>query len=128
MGWLIAGGIAVVVLIALVVLIIGIYNKAVTLKNRYQNAFAHRGPGSSGGDLIPNLVETAKGYMSHERELSKPWFRPAIRLSAVCNAAQNPGDPNAMQQFAGAEGMLGGHSAGSWPLLSPTRISRPMRT
>lgn len=110
MGWLIAGGIAVVVLIALVVLIIGIYNKLVTLKNRYQNAFAQiEVQLKRRYDLIPNLVETAKGYMSHERETLEAVVQARNQaVSGLQQAAQNPGDPNAMQQLAGAEGMLGG--------------------
>ena len=59
---------AVIVLIA-VLIIIGIYNKPVTFKNRFENAFSQIEVQSQRRyDLIPNLIETVKGYMAHEKE------------------------------------------------------------
>lgn len=57
------------VVAALIFFVIGIYNQLVTLRNRFQNAFAQiEVQLKRRYDLIPNLVETAKGYMAHERE------------------------------------------------------------
>ena len=67
------------VLLGLVIFVIGIYNKLVTLKNRYLNAFSQiEVQLKRRYDLIPNLVETAKTYMQHERET--PW---AMAMSVV---------------------------------------------
>ena len=105
-GLLIALGLLVVV----VVWAVGIYNRLVQLKNRYQNAFAQiEVQLKRRYDLIPNLVETAKGYMQHERETLEevvPARTPA--LSGLQRAAGDPGNPAAMSELAGAEGALSG--------------------
>ncbi len=97
-----------VIVAALAFYVIAIYNKLVALKNRYQNAFAQiEVQLKRRYDLIPNLVETAKAYMSHERETLEAVI--AARNTAVAglkSAAANPGNPAAMQSLAGAEQML----------------------
>jgi LemA protein len=108
---------AVVVLI--IFFLISIYNKLVAYKNRYQNAFAQIDVQLTRRyDLIPNLVETAKGYMTHEKETLQAVI--AARNSAAQanqNAASNPGDATAMKELAAAETMLTG-SLGKFFALS----------
>ncbi len=89
---------------------IGIYNSLVALRNRYKNAFAQIDVQLKRRyDLIPNLVETAKGYLKHERETLEAVI--AARNSATTagsKAAANPGDPQSMRELAGAESGLTG--------------------
>jgi LemA protein len=102
------------VLLALVVLLVlflvGIYNRLVGARNAYKNAFAQIDVQLTRRyDLIPNLVETAKGYIKHERETLEAVVR--ARNAAVTGlraAAASPGDPAALQQLAGAENALSG--------------------
>jgi len=105
MGWIV---LIVVVLIGF--FFISIYNRLVSGRNGYKNAFAQIDVQlTRRHDLIPNLVETAKGYMKHERETLEAVI--AARNAAVTGlkaAASNPGDPNAVQQLAGAENALSG--------------------
>ncbi|MFO1515341.1 MAG: LemA family protein [Lysobacterales bacterium] len=102
---------AIVLLVVLAVIVfyfIGIYNGLVTARNGYKNAFAQIDVQLTRRyDLIPNLVEVAKGYMKHERETLEAVI--AARNSAVSGLAaakSNPGDPAAMQQLSGAENQL----------------------
>lgn len=98
-----------IIVAGLIVYVVAIYNKLVALKNRYQNAFAQiEVQLKRRYDLIPNLVETAKAYMTHERETLEAVI--AARNSALAglkSAAANPGNAEAMQNLAGAEAMLG---------------------
>ncbi|MCC5667698.1 LemA family protein [Nostoc sp. CHAB 5784] len=100
-----------VALVAIVaVIIINSYNDLVKYRNRYKNAYSQIDVQLQRRyDLIPNLVETAKGYMKHERETLEAVI--AARNSAInasSRAAQNPGDRQAMQQLGNAEGALTG--------------------
>jgi len=109
-----SGLITVVVIVAVIVLLalflVGIYNRLVTLRNRYKNAFSQIDVQlKRRHDLIPNLVETAKGYLAHERGTLEAVI--AARNQAVSAreaAAKAPGDPGAMHDLARAEGALGG--------------------
>ena len=89
---------------------IAIYNNLITLRNRYQNGFAQIDVQLNRRyDLIPNLVETAKGYMKHEQETLEAVIAARnTAFQAEKKAAANPGDPNSMQGLAVAEGSLGG--------------------
>jgi LemA protein len=86
----------------------GIYNGLVTARNAFRNAFAQIDVQLQRRfDLIPNLVETAKGYMSHEREtLEAVIAARAAAQSGLAAAKANPGDPQAMAQLAAAQGQL----------------------
>jgi LemA protein len=105
MGWIV---LIVVILVAF--FFISIYNRLVSGRNAYKNAFAQIDVQlTRRHDLIPNLVETAKGYMKHERETLEAVI--SARNAAVTGlkaAAANPGDPNAVQQLGGAENALSG--------------------
>lgn len=106
MGWLILLGlIAVVVFWA-----IGAYNRLVDLRNRFKNAFAQIDVQLKRRyDLIPNLVETAKAYMKHERETLEAVIKARnTAVTANAAAAANPGNPAAMQGLMTAEGALTG--------------------
>jgi len=111
------GAIALIVLVGLLVvalivgvMIMGIYNKLVTMRNRYKNAYAQIDVQLKRRyDLIPNLVETAKGYMAHERgTLEAVTEARNIAYAASKAAAANPGDAAAMKNLTAAETGLGG--------------------
>ena len=107
-------GISVLVLLIAVViagfLVVGIYNGLVTARNSYKNAFAQIDVQLNRRyDLIPNLVETAKGYMAHERETLEAVIQArAAAVSGLKAASANPGDANAMAQLANADQGLTG--------------------
>jgi len=106
MGTLILLG--VIALVA--VLAVGVYNKLVAQRNRYQNAFAQIDVQLKRRyDLIPNLVETAKGYLKHERETLEAVIRARnAAADAERKASAEPGSPEAMRALAGAETALSG--------------------
>jgi LemA protein len=105
MLWIVLG-----IAVLIVFVVIGIYNGLVTARNAYKNAFAQIDVQlTRRHDLIPNLVETAKGYLAHERQTLEAVI--TARNAAVAglkNAASKPGDPAAVQQLAGAENALSG--------------------
>ena len=102
--------VVVVVLLGLAGFVVGVYNKLVTMRNRYKNAYAQIDVQLKRRyDLIPNLVETAKGYIKHEREtLEAVTAARNIAYAASKAAAANPGDASAMKNLASAETGLGG--------------------
>jgi len=103
MGWIL---LVVVVLAALYA--IAIYNGLVTARNAYKNAFAQIDVQlTRRHDLIPNLVETAKGYIKHERETLEAVIQARnSAVSGLKNAAADPGNAQNMQKLAGAENVL----------------------
>jgi LemA protein len=108
------GLIALLVILGIIVVIafyvIGQFNGLVTLRNRFKNAFAQIDVQLKRRyDLIPNLVETAKAYLKHERETLEAVITARnSAYSAGTQAAANPGDPGAMQALNGAESGLTG--------------------
>jgi LemA protein len=105
MGWFLLALIVGAVLYA-----ISIYNRLVAGRNRFKNAFAQIDVQlTRRHDLIPNLVETAKGYMSHERETLEAVINARnTAVAGLKNAAQDPSDPEAMRNLAQAEQGLSG--------------------
>jgi LemA protein len=99
-----------IVVVVVVGWAIAIYNGLVTLRNRYKNAFSQIDVQLKRRyDLIPNLVESVKGYMQHERGTLEAVIKArGAAVSAAQTAAAKPGDPGAMQGLSQAEGALGG--------------------
>jgi LemA protein len=100
----------VAIVVAAATLAIAIYNRLVALRNRFKNAFAQIDVQLKRRyDLIPNLVESVKGYLQHERGTLEAVVQArGNAVSAAQRAAAAPGDPGAMQGLAQAEGVLGG--------------------
>ena len=105
MGWVVLG-----VVIVIVIWAIAIYNGLVVLRNRFKNAFAQIDVQLKRRyDLIPNLVETAKGYLKHERETLEAVIAARNTAFAASKAAAaNPADAAAMKGLLSAESGLGG--------------------
>ena len=105
MGWILLA-----IVVGLAVWAISIYNRLVTLRNRFKNAFSQIDVQLKRRyDLIPNLVETAKAYLKHERETLEAVTRARnTALAAAQAAGANPGNPQAMQNLGQAEGALAG--------------------
>jgi LemA protein len=104
-GWIFLAIVAAIVVWAIVT-----YNGLVTLRNRFRNAFSQIDVQLKRRyDLIPNLVETAKGYMAHERQtLEAVTVARSRAVDAERRAAGQPGQPEAMRQLAQAEVGLAG--------------------
>jgi len=102
-----------VILVVLLVLLawgIAVYNSLVTLRNRFKNAFAQIDVQLKRRyDLIPNLVEVAKGYLKHERETLERVIQARNQaMNASRQAAKDPGNRDALKGLMGAESILGG--------------------
>ena len=104
-GWIVLG-----IVVALAIWAVVIYNGLVALRNRYKNAFSQIDVQLKRRyDLIPNLVESVKGYMAHERNTLEAVIRArGDAVGAAQRAAAAPGEPGAMRGLAQAEGVLGG--------------------
>jgi len=98
------------IVLILVIIVVGMYNRLVRYRNRFKNAFAQIDVQLKRRyDLIPNLVETAKSYMSHERETLEAVIQARNQAQqSEQAAAANPDDANAIKQLIGAEGVLSG--------------------
>jgi LemA protein len=104
-GWIFLG-----IIVAVAIWAVMSYNGLVALRNRFKNAFSQIDVQLKRRyDLIPNLVETAKGYLKHERETLEAVIKARNQaIAAAQGAAANPGNPAAMQQLGAAEGALSG--------------------
>src|SRR3982750_3590800 len=105
MGW-----IALLVIVGIVLVFISTYNRLVTARNAFKNAFAQIDVQLTRRyDLIPNLVETVKGYIKHERETLEAVIKARnVAYTAAQTAAANPGDASAMKNLGSAETGLAG--------------------
>ena len=125
MGWIVL-----LIVVVVILFLIAAYNRLVGARNAFKNAFAQIDVQLTRRyDLIPNLVEIAKGYIKHERETLEAVTQARnSALAGLKAAASNPANAAAVQQLAGAETQLAARSAGSLPSRRPIRISRPTRT
>ncbi len=102
--------ILIAVLLIVIIMTVKIYNGLVTLRNRFKNAFAQIDVQLKRRyDLIPNLVETAKGYLKHERGTLEAVIKARNQAASAENeASKHPEDPQAMKKLVDTEGQLGG--------------------
>ena len=116
-GWIVLG-VVVVVIVGVALYAVGVYNKLVRLKNRFKNAFAQIDVQlKRRHDLIPNLVETAKGYLSHEKETLENVIAARNQAAGAREeAAAQPDDAGKMQQLKASEGRLAGAMSGFFAL------------
>lgn len=105
MGWIVL-----LLIVAVVVVFVSTYNRLVTARNAFKNAFAQIDVQLTRRyDLIPNLVETAKGYLKHERETLEAVISARnAAYQGLKAAAADPGNASAVQQLSGADQQLGG--------------------
>jgi LemA protein len=105
MGWIVL-----LVIVGIVLVFISTYNRLVTARNAFKNAFAQIDVQLTRRyDLIPNLVETAKGYLKHERETLEAVIKARnAAYAGLKTAASDPGNAVAVQQLSGADQQLGG--------------------
>lgn len=105
MGWIVL-----LVIVGIVLVLISTYNRLVTARNAFKNAFAQIDVQLTRRyDLIPNLVEVAKGYIKHERETLEAVIQARnAAYSGLKTAASDPGNAAAVQQLSGADQQLGG--------------------
>lgn len=105
MGWTFLA-----LIVGLILFAISIYNRLVAGRNQYKNAFAQIDVQlTRRHDLIPNLVETAKGYMAHEKDTLEAVINARnAAVSGLKQAAKDPTDPEAMKQLSEAEQGLSG--------------------
>ena len=105
MGWIVL-----LVVIGIVLIFVSTYNRLVTARNAFKNAFAQIDVQLTRRyDLIPNLVETVKGYMKHERETLEAVIQARnAAYAGLKTAAADPGNAAAVQQLSGADQQLGG--------------------
>ncbi len=102
--------ITIAVIVGILLYLVGIYNRLVALKNRYLNAFAQiEVQLKRRYDLIPNLVETAKGYLKHESETLEAVIAARnAAMGSLKTAHADPSDPSAIRGLAQAEQSLTG--------------------
>ena len=99
-----------IIVVVLILALIGLYNSLVQKRVRCREAWSQIDVQLKRRyDLIPNLVETVKGYMAHERETLEAVIQARNQaVSGLQRAASDPGDPNAIKNLASAEGVLSG--------------------
>jgi len=102
--------IPIIILVLIALWAMGVYNRLITLRNRYENAFSQIDVQlKRRHELIPNLVNIVKGYISHEKDTLEAVIQArTAAVSATSTAAANPGDQSAMNDLASAESNLNG--------------------